>query len=478
MSSTDHSNTHGSVGESAAAASSPPRPMETKQTADETSTAATPMRQPPQLGQETFWSPRLRAQRGDYFKAMGATTLLLMITVWAVISIYWGSVYKEIDCSPNLSAWIINRDSGTIGATIQEALLASNDGPKPHSTWTVINPSRFPTQDEADYEVTNTLSTWMIVTIAEDATARLEQARASGDASWDPRSLISLTYATSRNFQVVPSMVLSPAMNTLNKALAQLSGQLAGQYLTSIASNQSAINNLARAPQTIASPIVLNQRDLRPYDAPVAIAVLVVGLIYLCILAFNSTLANFNARQGLQPFLRYRSLVAMRFLAPLVCYFFVSLMISLLNIPFDLPFGRTFSYGAGFMTWWCATFTGMCILGLVTECFISIVGPRFIGFTLVAWIIVNVSVANLPIELSPTIFYRYGYAMPFYNIRGIYVKIIFDVGQRIEILKYFGILWAWLAVILLTFPIWIYLERRSALKARQAQQSGIEKSSS
>jgi hypothetical protein len=266
-------------------------------------------------------------------------------------------------------------------------------------------------------------------------------------------------------------VVLAPATATLNKALAQLSSQLAKQYLSSIATNQTAINNLANAPQTIANPIIAVNRDLRPYDVPVAIAVLVVGLIYLCILAFNATMANFGGRQGLQPFLRYRSLVAMRIIAPLVCYFFMSLMISLLNIPFNVPFGRTFSYGAGFMTWWAATFVGMCVLGLVTECAISLVGPRFIGFALVFWIIINVSVANLPIELSPS-FYQYGYSMPFYNIRQIYIKIIFDVGQRVEMLKYFGILWAWLAVILITFPVWIHLEQRSAQKARQAQQKG------
>ena len=58
-------------------------------------------------------------------------------------------------------------------------------------------------------------------------------------------------------------MVLSPATTTLNKALAQLSTQLAGEYLATIAGNATAVNNLGNAPQTIASPIVLNSRDLR-----------------------------------------------------------------------------------------------------------------------------------------------------------------------------------------------------------------------
>lgn len=468
MSSVQRTSSHTSAGASSTALSSPTHHKEMN--TDETTNTATPACQAPQIGQETFWSPRLKVQRGAYLKAVGGAAMLIMVVIWTIVSIYWGSVYKEIDLSPNLNAWVINRDTGAVGSAVQQALLdTNNSAARPRSTWTVIDPARFPTQDQIDYEVTNALSTWLVVTVVENATAKLEQARANGDSSWDPRSLVSLTYATSRNFQVVPSMVLSPAMTTLNKAVAQLSSQMAAQYLSTVAGNQTAISNLANAPQTITQPIILNQRDLRPYDVPVAIAVLVVGLIYQCILAFVFTMANFGARQALQPYLRFRSLVAMRFAAPLVCYFFLSLMISLLNIPFEVPFGRTFSYGAGFMTWWCATFIAMCVLGFVTECFISIVGPRFIGFTLVFWIIINVSVANLPIELSPS-FYKYGYSMPFYSIRQIYVKIIFDVGERVEMLKWFGILWAWLAVVMLTLPIWMHYERSSAMKGQQAQK--------
>ncbi|PWZ00410.1 hypothetical protein BCV70DRAFT_199690 [Testicularia cyperi] len=430
--------------------------------------AVSPARQAPRLGQEGFWSPRLATQRREYLKVMVLFTVIICIFIWCAVSIYWGSVWKEIDLSPNLTGWIINRDSGEIGTAIERALLAANNGAKPHITWLSVDPNLYPTQDDLDLQVTNKLSTWVVVDVAEGATAALQSARANGDASWNPRSVVSMTYATARNFQVVPSVVTAPAMQILNTAIVQLGSSLAREYLSSISSNATAIINLSNAPQTIATPIAVLSRDLRPYDVSVAIAVLVVGLIYLCILAFNATMANFASRQPLQPFLRFRSLVAMRILVPICCYIFISLMISLLNVPFKLPFGRTFSYGAGFMIWWSVTFVGMCVLGLVTECFISLAGPKFIGFALLFFIVINVSVANLPIELSPS-FYRYGYAMPFYNIRAIYNKVIFDVGERVEILKYMGILWAWLVTIFLTFPIWIWLERRSSQKQHLAQ---------
>lgn len=382
-----------------------------------------------------------------------------------------------MDLSPQLNGWIVNRDGGDIGNGIEQALLAANTGAKPHITWTVIDPNRFATQDDLDFQVTNSMATWIVVDIAQGSTTALQQARANGDASWNPRSVVSLTYATARNFQAIPAVVTSPTTMILNQALARIGATSASEYLMSIANNPAAVTALANAPTTIAQPVVPMMRDLRPYDVSVAIALLVVGLIYLCILAFNVTMAGLGARGPLQPFLRYRSLVAVRILGPLTCYFFMSLMITLLNVAFEVPYGRTFSYGAGFMIWWATTFTGMAVLGLVTECFLSLLGPKFVAFTLLFWIIINVSVANLPLELSPS-FYKYGVIMPFYNIRAVYNKVIFNVGERIEILKYNGILWAWLVVILLTFPIWIKLEQRSAIKERQKAAAQKEEKNS
>ena len=100
-----------------------------------------------------------------------------------------------------------------------------------------------------------------------------------------------------------------------------------------------------------------------------------------------------------------------------------------------------------------------------------------IGFALVFWIILNVSTVSFPIELSPSL-YKYGYMMPFYSIRQVYNKVIFDIGEPVEILKWFGILWAWLVVIFLTLPFWIRMEQRSVLKARLAQQNAKPAASS
>ena len=423
----------------------------------------------PQLASESFFSPRLKQQRTAYLKQMAIVTLAISVVIWCIVTIYWGSLWKEFDLSPNLHGWVVNRDAGNyIGDTIQQAILAANDGPKPHSTWSVVDPARLPNLAAIDNEIVRKESVYIILDIAANITQLLQTARANGDPSWNPANHITITYAGARNSVAIPSMVVAPATQLLQRTLVQISNTLAADFFSNPPANVAQL--LARAPQTIASPLVLTPRDIRPYDTPVAIACLFVGLIYLCILAFNVTMANMGMRMSLQPFLRFRSLVAMRIFVPLVCYIFISLMISLINIPFKIPFDRVFSYGAGFMSWWCVTFVGMAVLGLVTEVFVSIGGPKPIGFMLLFFIIINVSVANLPIEVSPS-FYKYGYAMPFYNIRLMYNTIIFDVGEHVMILKYMGILWAWLAVIFLTFPIWIWRERKAELKAAKQRQA-------
>lgn len=58
--------------------------------------------------------------------------------------------------------------------------------------------------------------------------------------------------------------------------------------------------------------------------------------------------------------------------------------------------------------------------------------------------------------------------MPFYNLRQAYVTIIFNTGKQIDLLKYMGVLLAWLAVLFLTMPIWMWNERRKERKAAAA----------
>ncbi|KAK0564209.1 hypothetical protein OC861_004409 [Tilletia horrida] len=418
-----------------------------------------------------FWAPELAKQRKEYLINIARLTLLISLLVWGVFSIYWGSLWKTYEHTGALTAWIINRDSsnGLIGNTISEVLLNSTRNNEPmHLKWVVVNPNDYPTYADVEYAIAAKEDAWIAVEITQDLTNQLALARANGDASWSPQGKVNLFYSEARANTAIPGLVLSPTQRRVQQAIGEVSAMMAGEYLASIAGNATALTALARAPQTIGSPLAATPVNLRPWNQPVATAPTFVGLIYIVILSLNVTMGNFTFRQNIQKRLKFSSLVYMRFLVPIVVYLVLSFMYTMLNLPFKLDFnGWHLGFGAGFMAFVVSTWVGMIVLGLVVECAISIVGPQFIGFFLVLWIIANVAVVVYPIPLTG-VFFRYGYALPFPHLKSIYTTIVFNTGKHINILYHFGVLWAWLVVLLVTFPVWIWLERRRALKAARS----------
>ncbi|CEH16028.1 Domain of unknown function DUF3533 [Ceraceosorus bombacis] len=421
-----------------------------------------------------FWHPSIRPLVKAYLIGLMRVTIMISVVIWTLVALYWASLYREVESTPNIDAAIIDRDGGLIGSTITQQLLAINASPAPRLTWRSVSPSAYPTSADVEKAVAIDFDTWLIIEIAQGATTRLEAARAAGDASWNPNSVVTLTYAEARN-QVGFGLIMTLARSSLQPVLANINTQLAARYLTSLGANSAAaITALSNAPSTIANPVAMTTNNVRPYSQPVATAATFVGLIYLCILAFNVVMAGFGMRagMGLNRKLNLRSLILARILLPAISYIFLSLMFSLLEIAFELDFkAMGYTYGAGFMVWFCFTYTGMLLLGLMTEAFLSLVGAPFIGFCLILIIIVNVAVSNLPIELQNE-FFKYGYAMPFYNLKQSYLTIVFNVGKRSDLFKYAGILWVWIIVVIFTFPIWIWLERKREIKAASAPPRG------
>lgn len=105
----------------------------------------------------------------------------------------------------------------------------------------------------------------------------------------------------------------------------------------------------------------------------------------------------------------------MRLAVPMILYLPISFLFAMISLPFKVDFGAHYTYAGGFFLWAFTLYLGMSAVGLATEFAITILGPKFMGFFLIPLIIANVSVASLPHELQPWI-YRYGVAMPFYNV--------------------------------------------------------------
>ena len=245
--------------------------------------------------------------------------------------------------------------------------------------------------------------------VNEGATDKLAAARATGDSSYDPTSAVSVYYSQARN-EVASGIYLPITQTLLTRLLFQYNAQSTAQYLGSIASNQTALGLITRAPQTISTPMYFTLHNLRPYSAQVATAVTLVGFIYVIILGFFTTMSGAGAREVIAPYLTTSSLIKLRIFMPMILYFPISLLYAMISLPFKLPFGAKYSYAGGFFLFWVLIYVGMLALGLATEFALTLLTQRFVAFFLIPFIVANVSVSVLPNELQPRV-----RLLPFYS---------------------------------------------------------------
>jgi len=200
----------------------------------------------------------------------------------------------------------------------------------------------------------------------------------------------------------------------------------------------------------------------------------VVGQIYLTVFTFILTMATFQARRKLESKLTCVSLVSLRIAFPLIAYLPLSLSYALLSLPFHAPFGTKYTYGAGFFVYLAYIYMDMCALGLACEAAMSILKPQFMTFFLVSWLIVNISTPVEPHEMQSW-WYKYGYAMPFYNHATAVRTILFSTKNVLG--RNAGVLAAWMGLSVITITALTWMRRRNTIKQerRRVETYGLEK---
>lgn len=194
---------------------------------------------------------------------------------------------------------------------------------------------------------------------------------------------ISIYYAQARNEIGIGSFVMPITQAVLAQSVTQYSIKCTAQYLGGISGNATAIQNLAKAPQTVTQPFYWTMKNLRPYTTQVATAITLVGQIYVCIFAFFITMAGGGAREVIGDYLTTKSLLKLRIVVPIILYFPLSLIYAMINLPFKLPFDAKYTYAGGFFLFWTLLYCAMLALGLATEAVFTILGPKFMGFFLI-----------------------------------------------------------------------------------------------
>ncbi|KIM31251.1 hypothetical protein M408DRAFT_327517 [Serendipita vermifera MAFF 305830] len=408
----------------------------------------------------SFWAPEIAHLRALYFKIMIMSTILLTVIVWICLPVYWGSLWKGPELTGNIHALVINRDDGIIGSTVAGALINSTTSGSQHLGWEEVDPSTFATDEDVAEAIVDEAA-WIAVVITSGATSRLAAARATGDTSYNPMGAISVYYAQARNEVATGNYLMPITQAVLNRVTVQLGAQLSAQYLQSIAGNQTAVGLLARAPLTISNPVSFQLFNLRPYTSQVASAVTLVGFIYMIILSFYVTMFGAGAREVIAPYLKMSTYLKLRLIVPLILYVPISLIYSMISLPFNLPFGAKYTYAGGFFLFWCLVFVGMCSLGLATEAALTVLTTRFVAFFLIPFIIINVSVTVVPNDVQPW-FYKYGLGFPISNMSQAVRTIIFNTKNHLGL--NFGVLLAWTALSLITVPLLSFIMRRKEMR--------------
>ncbi|KAF9484292.1 hypothetical protein BDN70DRAFT_989742 [Pholiota conissans] len=414
-------------------------------------------------------NPQGAAARAAYLKIFLGGCFMILILIFGILSIFWGSLWKIP--ARNLHGWVVDFDGGLIGQTVSTALSAPSGVSK--VTWTVVPASQFPGGAQEVGAAVLEEHTWAAVTINAGSTARLMQSLSSPNTTYDGRDAITAFGVEARNENAFRSLIqptLLASLEGISKAFAIQVAQRASN-----ATNLAAL--LAQSPQTITAPISYTIINLAPFNIPVATAVIFVGLIYQVILSFFVVMIGQSARDasGITQSLNTRSLIVLRFISSFAAYFFISLFYCLLSVAFQLGFSHKFGH-SGFLVFWMLNYVGMLALGLSLEAMITLLTVRFIPFFMLTLIITNVSVCVFPIEILPS-FFRYGYGMPFYNISHAMRTIVFATKNRgvlcsalfsnTEFLAFFlivgfdfGILLIWVAISVVTLPLIQQLVRR------------------
>ncbi|KAE9967742.1 hypothetical protein BLS_006216 [Venturia inaequalis] len=426
-----------------------------------------------------FWDHRLHAVRMEAMRKWLYTTVVLMIFILAVLSIYWAVFFHLPKNLKSLVVYVVDFDGiapyntanapvvGPLVTELTQKMLQA----EVHLGYGTLPPSQFSNDPMQVRRAVYDWDCWAAIIVNPNATAMLYSAIQNGNTSYDPMGAMQLIFQDARD-ETNWYDFLSPQLNMFMTEATSMIGQRWAQMVLRNASDPTILRNIQAVPQALSPAVGFSQYNLRPFYPYVAIPAVSIGLIYLIIISFFSFSfylpihMKYLKPEGHPP-LHFYQLVLWRWLATITAYLFLSLAYSFISMAFqinfthtnpitshtevtDIAYGNPIAYGHGtFLVYWMINFFGMIALGLACENVSMIVGQPWTALWLIFWVITNVSTAFYDIDVEPH-FYYWGYAWPLHSVVEASRQILFDLHSRIGL--DFGILIAWGAVNTALFP--------------------------
>lgn len=424
---------------------------------------------------------------------------MLMVFILGILSLFWAVEFKLESRIPNLRIWVVDFDvqepyssvQPIVGPAITDTVKDIIDSPIPNLGYTIKSPQDFnndPTQVRLSVYHEHA---YAAIIVNRGATTRLRDAIEQGDGSYNPEDAGEVVTISARD-QTTYSSYIIPYISQFETQALEKFGPRWAPHLANNTDSFSAV------PQAINPGIAFKSTDLRPFAPAASTPTVTIGLIYLIIIAFFNFpfLVPIHAQyvNGDHPPLKIPQWLLWRLLSNFAAYFCLSLFYSLVSLAFQIPFSRPSApetiaananaYGRGsFVVYWMLNWVGMTALGLPCENMAMILGFPWSSLFLIFWVISNVATGFYALDLAPG-FYRWGYAWPlhrsmfstkpiafylvffslflfvfshFANLRNFVLvveacrTILYDTHSRIGL--DFGILFAWIAVSIVLFPL-------------------------
>ncbi|KAI9740783.1 MAG: hypothetical protein M1818_004748 [Claussenomyces sp. TS43310] len=438
-----------------------------------------------------FFHSNLKAARFDVIKNWALTTLILMVFIMMVLSLYWAVLFRVQQNLSALVVWVVDFDAQVAPYTGMTAIVGPQIvqaaekliSPVGAVGWGSLPASQF---NHDPMEVRRQIydyKAWAAVIVNANATALLREAVINGNASYDPMGAAQVVYVEARDETSHANYVM-PQLTKFEQQVTSMFGEMwAKQVLDMADTNPAILGSLRSAPQAISPAIGFSTFNLRPFSPAIATPAVTIGLIYLIIIAFFSFTfylphhLKFVQSPGHRP-LHFHQLIIWRLLSTITAYFFLSFAYSLISLAFQMPFAApqgshtdlaqpaTAYHHASFFVYWMLNFVGMIALGLACENVAMFIGQPWTALWLIFWVITNVSTSFYSIDLAPQ-FYYWGYAWPLHNIVEGSRTILFNVHSRIGL--NFGILAVWCVINTTLFPIACFFQRHMMTKSKKQE---------
>lgn len=207
---------------------------------------------------------------------------------------YWGVLFRVDQNLRSIVVHVVDFDGqvapynnvqpivGPAVTQITEKLFTS---PEPSLGYVTLSAAQYNDDPLQVREAVYNWDAWAAIIINPNATALLQEAVATGNASYDPSGSVQVIIQTARDSTTVQSYI-SPYLQLFTEQFAASFGPMWGQMVMS--NTTLTRDNLASASSAVNPGISPLMYDLRPFQPPTATPTVSIGLIYLIIMAFFS----------------------------------------------------------------------------------------------------------------------------------------------------------------------------------------------